>query len=508
MTIGIRDDKRRVIPRWRETVLTARTGEMAPLRESVTPPKPDLTEFELAIREWNLNQNLGNAFEVMAGGLVLDRSEDAKEAAEYVLASQESSLMSRGLAKKILDTTDKTPIPIPDDLGFVTVSEERARIAAAKRLLIDYPTNPLLWADLSRNYVLIGQLQPALWAMKRALAIAPNHRVVLRAATRLFIHAKDPEQALDRLLRSPATLRDPWLMAAQLATSEVAEKAPTHQRRAVELLHSGSFSPLQLSELASALGTLEIGAGNPKLGRRLVKESLAIPTENAVAQAIWLSRKIKDIKVQTDLGAVERSYEARARFAYLQANWKDSAFACQQWCMDEPFSSRPSLLGSFLACAILENPELSERFADRGLQANPSHPILLNNKAVALADSGRVLEGWKIFKSIHCPPNDLFCQATLNATKGLFYFRFGQPKEGRVYYRKAIESNERNQQFKALALAHLAKEEFRLDPVEGVALLPELESASKDISDPALQAIVERLKNRPKEPAANSPEKF
>lgn len=107
------------------------------------------------------------------------------------------------------------------------------------------------------------------------------------------------------------------------------------------------------------------------------------------------------------------------------------------------------------------NPQLSIEFADQGLKANPSHPILRNNKAVALATQGKVDEAMKVFEEIApASPTDIFLHATLLATEGLLNFRAKRLQAGRDLYAQAAEAASNNPQLKAMALLHWAKEEF------------------------------------------------
>jgi hypothetical protein len=56
--------------------------------------------------------------------------------------------------------------------------------------------------------------------------LAPNHRFALRSAARFFLHVGKPDDAQTILRRSEATRRDPWLMAAEIAVSTVADRTP------------------------------------------------------------------------------------------------------------------------------------------------------------------------------------------------------------------------------------------------------------------------------------------
>lgn len=497
MSLGVRDDKRRVIPRWRDSSTTLQVGELGPLKAIGSPIQLDHSDFEASLREWGEEQTPGIAFDILAGAMALNRFHEARPAAELILGIPTASPFSQSLAKAVLDQINPRQAPVIQSEPEFSQAMARIQIAAIKRALIDYPMNPLLWADLARAYVLIGQLEPSLRAMRRAVEAAPNNRFVLRSAARLYIHSKDSDRALAILDRSPATLRDPWLLAAQLATSEVAEKATQNVKSARVMLASSSFSELQLSELSSALGSMELAAGNQKQGKKLIKQSLGTPTENAVAQAVWLARRIKTIDVQTNVQSVQRSYEAQARLAYLRGSWKDSLDAFIKWGQDEPFSSRPATFGSYLACTLLENPGLSEEISDFGLRANPNHPILLNNKAVALAYQGKVEEAIKVFNSISQPKDGPFLNTTLLATEGLLYYRSGKPEAGKALYLKALDAAAGDRTLKAMAVLHLLKEELYAKAEGTPELLLEAERACSEVSDPGVLALLGRFKAMP-----------
>jgi Flp pilus assembly protein TadD len=104
--------------------------------------------------------------------------------------------------------------------------------------------------DMSRAYTTLGQPQHAETAISRALLLAPNSRLIIRAACRRLVHADRSEDAHRLLLRHPRTRQDPWLIAAEIALAQILEETPrlVHEGRA--LLQSGRFSPAAITELA------------------------------------------------------------------------------------------------------------------------------------------------------------------------------------------------------------------------------------------------------------------
>ena len=64
------------------------------------------------------------------------------------------------------------------------------------------------------------------------------------------------------------------------------------------MVKDGGFSPLQVSELASAVGTAELKANGPlRQIRTMFAASLEDPTANSIAQAEWAYRNDDEIAV-------------------------------------------------------------------------------------------------------------------------------------------------------------------------------------------------------------------
>ena len=137
-------------------------------------------------------------------------------------------------------------------------------------------------------------------------------------------------------------------MSAQIAIGSIADKRPKLINEARRMLTSDQFSPLQVSELASAVATLELSAGRIRRARRLFERSLERPTENSIAQAVWASRNYGlQIRIRHD--DLPNTFEAASWPIFRKVSGKDAVGQCEYWLFDQPFSSRPCILGSFLA---------------------------------------------------------------------------------------------------------------------------------------------------------------
>jgi tetratricopeptide (TPR) repeat protein len=274
-------------------------------------------------------------------------------------------------------------------------------------------------------------------AIERALFLAPNHRHALRAASRCFIHAGELDRAHSLLAKNRRTANDPWLIAAEIAAAKVANRDPKYARAGRRLLDSGHLPPDHLTELLSAMGTLEYYSGSDRRARKYLHASLEAPTDNVVAQARWLRTKVSGIAIQDAAFALPLSFEARCWRALEDASWEYAKLECQHWLFDEPFSSRPARLGSYIGISLTSDHEFSEASALAGLRTNPLDATLRNNLAVALAYQGRVAEAIEQFSSIKLPlPGDLPPFVYL-ATTGLLRFRSRDIVGGRELYRKA-----------------------------------------------------------------------
>jgi len=143
-----------------------------------------------------------------------------------------------------------------------------------------------------------------------------------------------------------------------------------------------------------------------------------------------------------------------------KGEWQTARGEVTHWQLDEPFSSRPASLGSYLGITLLGDYEFALQCADIGLMAEPEDSTLLNNKAVALAYNGEtsdVIATFKLISSIGGPSHPQFVHT---ATAGLLNFRAGFVDEGREHYRRARDLAPTKS--KGLVLLHWAGEEIRL----------------------------------------------
>jgi tetratricopeptide (TPR) repeat protein len=493
------DDTRRVVPRWRDSRTTAAIGELRSLGGQARRLPSEDTSFDEKLQEWQDNHAIATATELVGAAFVLGREGDAEDAAQYLLSQDLSRAPAiQSIATKVLQN-GSNQVSVRYELlpSEVDQSRPEERINALRFRLRTDPRNAIAWADLAREYAVLGLHEKAEAAIRVGVALAPGNRFILRSAARLYIHRNKPERAHHLLLRSPATHCDPWLLSAEITVAAVAGRTSRLIKTGRQVLQDTNSSAFDTTELASALATLELSSGQDKIARRLFRQSLRDPTENAVAQAGWAARRLPGLEVDVSHFGRPRSFEARTWRDHYAGEWQRALKECERWLNDEAFSSRPAVMGSYLASVALQDFAKSAEFAGRGLIANPDDVTLLNNLCVAQTNLGQLREAQGTFGRIRRQGGGGDMELTLLATEGLLRFRQGDVLGGRNLYTDAIEkADERKQgRVKALALAHLAREELLANTGAFERVFALAVEECKKYTHPELVAMIKRLED-------------
>ena len=263
------------------------------------------------------------------------------------------------------------------------------------------------------------------------------------------------------------------------------------------MVESQDYRPFHLSELNSALATLEAHNGGMKKAKRFYSTSLIDPSENAIAQAAWLGRNHDEL-LWTPLESNRlQSSEANAWAALRDGRWTAALSLASQWQAEEPFSSRPAILGGYIASTAFENFNEAERMICQGLVSNSDDAMLHNNLAFVLAKQGKIDRAKKAVEfGIHQKP-DLCAKVCLTATQGLIAFRSEHPEEGRMLYILAINIAKSNQldEFCYLATIHRAIEEIRIGSKYAMTLFQEGLDACEKLSHALPSLFRDKLHN-------------
>lgn len=490
-------EERFVVPRWRPFRATRALGELdhprigAEQTLSDAEDSPDTHRFEES-------PGLHMASDVLDQALNRPGTpNEALPAARFVLGAANAPPDMRRLAQMI-EGRVRGLTPDADDRDL-DLPEPAAQVRHWRRSLRRFPRNPTAWMDLALAQTIGGDLNRARRSVITALALAPHNRFILRSASRFFVHIADPERAKAILTTAATQSGDPWLMAAEIATSQISGRASTLILPARRTLQARQFLPAHASELACAVASLDLGSGNDKRARKFLYQALEDPTENTVAQAEFESRRSR-ISVPETLVAQEGRFEAQALDFASRSLWTQSISAAQQWQADQPFAPDPAMYLSYIAAVRLEDYETARRAAAIGFVANPHSSMLANNLAFALANLGdwemasQTLE--RIAEGSLKPPE----VPVVSATQGLVAFRAGDPERGRLLYSAAVAEASRQSATDqaAFAATYWAREELRIGSPFATEVVGAARIAVERSRHPDARAVFDRLSQLPR----------
>lgn len=342
--------------------------------------------------------------------------------------------------------------------GLVDRGSEIGKIRAALRAS---PRNPTKWVDLALAQTLVGEVAKAERSILTAIGMAPANRFVLRSAVRFYMHIAEPDRARSLFDGSHGS-QDPWILAAELTTDTAAEKAPRSMKEALTSLASGNLAPWSLSELACSVAHLEFNEGRDKRAKKILRQALQEPTENAAAQIEFESQR-GGFEVPESLTEPPQRHEARAIEASARGDWTTAVINGRKWQLDQPFALEPAMFLSYVAAVGAEDYPAAEKAAEVGRIANPENSMLINNLAFALANQDKVGPARDLFEKPQSHSLDAREQAVRWATEGLIAFREGNVARGRASYERSVRESLDLQLpgQAALAASYWAREEVR-----------------------------------------------
>jgi len=471
MSTFARDEDRRVVPRWRFLSDRMPDAELRGDPRLKIVRDYDPTYLAQRVYDWEQAPGLATAADLVTGAWAAGDRAKAVDAAEYLLKNRTllmggvADLAERYLGRRTAGSTSpaghQRALLLPPDF----TSRSRATVRAARERISRNARNAEAWLDMSRAYAIMGQKERSERAMARALIVAPHHRMVLRAAARLYVHLHDADRAAKLLSQHPRTRVDPWLLASEIAIASITDKTSKHIRAARSMVALKGLPPAHLAELHSALATVDYDRGEMRYARRHARESLVAPNDNCVAQARWLAVRHPEIVVTNAAFDLAQSYEARCWRSLREGDWNRAITESQGWLLDEPYSSRPALIGSFIAVTLTEDYLFGEACARIGIQADPASRPLRNNLAVALAYLGKQTDAEQQYRLIAKRFDNDFPEYVYQATGGLLQFRAGDVPAGRVHYNRAMGLAPDS--MRTRVLAYWIREELHFSP--GVA---------------------------------------
>lgn len=426
MTVSSGAARRQVVPRWRSWRTTGLLGELA--GSGARRELPDSSLYvERLLRDYEADPSVGMAGDLLNAAIVLG-SDDPRvvEVAKDVVQHSDRSAL-RAIGQAIIEGDGDSQSAIFQ----VGETNSARRVHRLREILRREPRNTVRWVHIAREFLALGQTVKAEEAMRIALALSPHNRFVLRSASALYVQTSDLDRALALLAQSPLAGVDPWLLAPQIAISDLAGVKQKFARLGREALE-GDFPAMHVTELAAALGTVEIAAGSARRGRQLLRRSADEANENALAQVEWCGQETKQMIVDDLPEDVPRAFEANARRASSEAKWLEGVKLAEFWCLDQPFQSEAKVFASYCACEG-EQWRTASEFTTAGLKIDPRNGTLLNNHAFALIELGELRTA---VESLVKPRGTVSEDhgVVRSATEALLLFRVGAPALGRRRY--------------------------------------------------------------------------
>lgn len=442
-------EKRTVIPRWRSSLQTRQSPESLSLKKQKNL-KSFESWFEEALRDFNANPSPGTLADAFSAALGEGRFDDAKRLAASVIEYEDRmSPLAQKVALELLEKNGngfKSPQDILKIQSITAYEPEviHRYIAHQRRLLRFNDGNPFYWSDLAFAFNLLGQKDQAEKAIIVAVSLSNNHRVFLRAAARFYDHWRDTNSALRKIQQSTELKSDPWLLSAHIAISQSAGRASPYLGTARNLVKRATRLSIHYSELGMSLATEEYFSGNKKRSKILANKSIPTATENALAQGVWLSKQLDaNINGLTSRLPTMEAYEANAWHYYYAGEWRNSLDFTLPWLLDQPFSPKPAMHGTFIAATFLQDFELACALANFGLSHNKNDWGLRNNLVVALFANNEAERASQEFSNLTRPGEDSENYSVWLATCGLREYRAGELGSAREHYKDSRRLFER-----------------------------------------------------------------
>lgn len=472
MSVEFIEKARHIFPRWRSFQSTAILGELTwpPIQEELDTSELDIS-LANAIVEWKADPSLWKGLDLLGTATVANRLDDFAG----LVAEVRENPLTPDAARAFFGKSHEPAQLESGDCFHLSGDALRLEIRLHRHRVAFMPHDPVEWVELARGFTIAGQNEKARRAILAALQLAPENRFVLRSAARFFIHVGEPDIAQALLGNARSLRQDPWLLASEIAIADSLGNSSRYIRAAREKF-GGDVPASDLTELAAALGTLEAESGSHKIARKLLRISLEQANENSVAQIRWLNRAHLGEAIDVSNASPPLLHEANAKANFYRGDFETARGEALCWLEDQPFSSAPAVMSSYILADVFMDWEGGKKVAERGLVSNQDDAGLLNNLAVCLMELGEMEKAEEVVGRLKVAERGATTSAIHKATYGMLAFRKGDSESGRRLYMEAIDGAKREglRPLAARAAFHLAIEELL---------------AGTDQSEPAVERI-------------------
>lgn len=487
---------RRVLPNWRSFKDTIISNE---LNSNKKNNEINFNSIEDYCYSFKIEKSIATAGDLISSAYVngVIENEQVQDAAEYIIINRKvSTPILIDLSLKIKDFKN-------EKLNYTSFIQNRnefeiknqiiSLIKSLKPKINEFSNNPIYYVELSRLFTILGNKDKSIKNMKIALMLARENRFVLRAASRLFSHYNLHEYIHTIIKNTQIIKYDPWVASAELALATMLNIRSNNLKNGFKLVNSKNFSPFQITELASSLGTLEYFNGDMKKTKKLIMESIISPNDNSLAQFEWLKNKESFFDLAPHKLNISNNYEAQALVNYFDGNFTQSLENINKWFLDLPFSSRPIKLGYHISGTIMKDSKTAIDLLKLGFLSHPKDPFIINNLSYQFALVNNLKDAEKFVNLQDIEYSDDIEKICIIATKGLIFFRKGDVLRGRQLYHYVLEKtlNLPSKEYYWLAYLNLLREELLINS----DLVSNLSNGLKGIPDKTSYIQVNQLKS-------------
>lgn len=453
--------KRRLIPRWRRTAVTLEMSEASFSSGKTLRKFPgDADGFDEARARWREMPTVGHLGDVLAYSIFPELLADVRSvASEVVSKSAQTTIVQNSIVNRLLGRG--VGYRIESQTFAICNPAIRREVHQLRQVLAVNPSNPLALLDMAQFQLAAGRHRDAERSLLSARALSPNNRLVIRTLSRFYVHVRQPDAAHRLVKAHPRTPHDPWLMASEVALAEIADAGSKFANRGFKFVRDKEAANPDLSELAGALGGVELKNGAVRRARELFRVALMSPNDNVIAQAITNQDNLSiDLRRPMQSMAQHTAAEAQTLLSWEALDTEVAEPNAIAWHAEEPFSSRPLQFLTTLY-AVQSQFDRGINLAKRGLIADPDDSTLQANLAYLLASSGELSKSEAVLRRLSKTGNERF-DAIILATTGLIAMKRGKYELGSELYRDAIERFNRRSDIRLMTtcFAYYAKSAF------------------------------------------------
>lgn len=482
------DQARAVIPRWRSLAVVP-SSEIVSADRSLKLAPLSIDELASEIALWKREQTVEAAVDLLDTGIVM---------ADPVLARRGAMAIIKGkieVAPRVLEAAHRAltapdgPLVNADQLAVFEQNEENVRstLRLLRRRMNNFPRDGTLPLEMARLYMTLGQNEQAAAMLDRALRLMPGNRAVLRAMSLFYHLVQDHGVALQALWRSETTKYDPWLQSAEVALADVADRGSRFAKLARSNLAGVRELTTARTELALGVATLDLGAGvRQRNVFKFVDAALKNATENALAQAFWISDQTARAfgKRYPDLQLPDRAFEAKANALYEERDYAGSLDEAMMWLRDQPFHPEPATFILGLSSTHLENSAAVIPVADHAVALHPSDWYVQNAALLTYCAAGNLEAAKRCARTLDALSKSEVIEAFAAAGWGMIAYREGDIEVARKHYVRSMELSQaaKRPELKINAfIFHILGEveNCRFDPAEVRKAISLVEDAKK-----------------------------